>query len=411
MRMAQRVDKFAQFAGMAIPFLLAFVIVFYKSYFAWIDEDLLFEVAGSLMVVGTAHIVFTLLAKAFRMPLLLSLVRYIYVAFFLYFIYITGGINSSFIFILLLPVIVPAVHLDKPATRNTGFVTTIAFAALIFVMPGSPTVDILVKHVIQSVLLGSVSFLIYKAVSETLKQNFEKEEADRRITEMVQVDRLKSDFLSIAQHQLRTPLSGVKWALEMLKTDDKISLDSQSLIDQSLNRVNDSLEIINQMLTTVEESQSPALKLEDVDVVGMIKGILAELNFLIVKKAVKLSFITPDSLLIPADRSKMKAALMNIVDNAIKYSPKGAVDITIVESPKNATITVKDSGIGIPEDDLPYLFERLHRGKNAVMLEPDESGVGLSISRKIISMHGGTINVTSEVGKGTTVAVILPKKE
>ncbi len=409
--MARRFRSVLGLAGIAVPFVLALLVIFFKDYFSWLDEGILYEVSGSLIAIGALHLIFALLAKFLHAKFFDSLIRYCYVAFFLYFVYITGGISSSYIFTLLLPVIVPAIRLDKRATRNTGFITTIAFASLIFLIPTVPPVDLLVKHIIQSVLLGAVSYLVYSAVSETIRQNTEKEEADRRMSEMVQVDQLKSDFLSIAQHQLRTPLSGVKWALEMLKTDPVIPLESQSLIDASLERIKDSLSIINQMLKTVEDEDTPALKLEAIDLVGMVQGIIAELNFIIVKKNVKLNFVCPDSLLIPADRSKMKAALLNIIDNAIKYSPKGQVDVSIVETPQNATLTIKDTGIGIPDEDQPFIFERLHRSKNAVLLEPDESGVGLSISRKIISLHGGTVNIKSEVGVGTTVTVILAKSK
>jgi signal transduction histidine kinase len=407
--MKSRTGRYLEIISVCLPFLLSFLIVFFKDYFLWFGEGVAYEVAGSLVVIGCIHLVLLILAKLSKMKFFMSCLRYFYVAFFLYFIYITGGNNSSFIFTLLLPVIVPAVHLDKKATRNTGLITTLAFASLVFVTPQISTIDLLVKHVIQTILLGAVSYLVYRAVSETIRQTVEKEEANKRITEMVQVDRLKTDFLSIAQHQLRTPLSGVRWALEMLKADSSISLESQSLIDQSLDRIKDSIGIINQMLKTVEDEESLAIKLEAIDLVGMVRGVIAELNFLIVKKGVKLNFVCPESLLIPADRGKMKAAILNIIDNAIKYSPKGVVDVSIVEAPQNARLIVKDTGIGIPEDDLPFIFERLHRGKNAVMLEPDESGVGLSISRKIVSLHGGTITVDSEVGKGSTVTVILPK--
>jgi signal transduction histidine kinase len=236
-----------------------------------------------------------------------------------------------------------------------------------------------------------------------------EKEATERINEMIRMDRLKSDFLSIAQHQLRTPLSGVKWALEMLQTEPSLSLDSQKLVEQSLGRVEDALTIVNQMLITAEGQEKPSLQIETIDLVGMVQGILAELNFLTVKKDVKVSFIRPEVLAIPADRGKMKAALMNIIDNAIKYSPKGKVDVSIVETPQSAQLIVKDTGIGIPDEDLPFIFERMHRSKNAVMMEPDESGVGLSISRKIISLHGGTVTINSEAGKGTTVTVNMPK--
>ncbi len=291
-----------------------------------------------------------------------------------------------------------------------AFIATLGFALLIFTTPADLiTTDVWVRHGIQTIILGALSYLVFSVVNVTLRQKNEQEEADRRITEMVQIDRLKSDFLSMAQHQLRTPLSGVKWALEMLKADTTLPLESQSLIEASLARVQDSLGIINQMLKTVENDGTPTLTREGTDLVGLVQAIIAELNFLIIKKGVKINFICPDSLLVNADRNNIKAALANIIDNAIKYSPKGKVDVSIVDAPTKATLIVKDTGIGIPADDLPYIFDRMHRAKNAVLLEPDESGVGLSISKKIIELHGGTISLESTINKGTVITVVLPK--
>lgn len=261
-----------------------------------------------------------------------------------------------------------------------------------------------------AVIVLLVVVVVYLAV-QLILQRRAKEETARRLGQMMQIDRLKNDFLSVAQHQLRTPLSGVKWALEMLRVEPSIPSDAISLIDAGLERVKDSIGIINQMLKTVElQEGSLMLNPEKVDVVGIVRSIIAELNFITLKKGVKLTYVCPDSLVLQMDRSKIKAALINIIDNSIKYSPKGVISINLEETPTDAILTVKDNGIGISPEDMPYVFDRLHRGKNAVSLEPDESGVGLYTSKKMIELHGGTISILSEINKGTTVIVKLPKE-
>ena len=265
-------------------------------------------------------------------------------------------------------------------------------------------------NIIYIILVGVIFLLLFTILIEyRVHKNF-KEKTDKRLKQLVELDRLKRDFLSVAQHQLRTPLSGVKWALEMIRAEPNIPTESLSLIDSGLERVKDSISIINQMLKTVEAGEGTVmLAPESVDLVGIVRTIIAELNFITLKKGIKLNFICPESLLIKADKNKLKAALVNIVDNAIKYSPQGNVTITITEDQQNAILEVKDTGIGISPEDLPYAFDRLHRGKNAVMVEPDESGVGLYTSKKMIELHGGSISITSELNKGTTVVVTLPK--
>jgi signal transduction histidine kinase len=260
------------------------------------------------------------------------------------------------------------------------------------------------------ILIGTSIILVLVVAIQYVSHSKFKAKTDKRLKQLVELDRLKRDFLSVAQHQLRTPLSGVKWALEMLRSDSAIPNESLSLIDSALDRVKDSISIINQMLKTVEAGEGTIMLVpEKVDLIGVVRTIIAELNFITLKKGIKLTFISPESLVINADRNKLKAALVNIIDNAIKYSPQGRVDITMSEDDKNATLEVRDNGIGIAPDDIPYAFDRLHRGKNAVMVEPDESGVGLYTSKKIIELHNGSISLTSELNKGTTVTVVVPK--
>lgn len=258
--------------------------------------------------------------------------------------------------------------------------------------------------------IGLITVIIVLVIY-ALVQKHQKEETAKKLGKMIQLDRLKNDFLSVAQHQLRTPLSGVKWALEMLKSDPALPDDSKSIIDAGLERIQEGIGIINQMLKTIEaEDGTLVLHTEKVDIAGMVQSIIAELNFITVKKGIKLTFISPNSsILVNADRSKIKAAIINIIDNAIKYSPKGTVEVNISDDASSVTIITKDTGIGIAPEDIPYIFDRLHRGKNAVQVEPDESGVGLYTSKKMIELHGGKISVSSELNKGTMVTVVLPK--
>ena len=400
-----------EIAEMIIPLALGTSLLLYKEYFSWLGTHVV-EVAGALFLVAVTHIFLYTLLVLFKRPIYQSLIRYLYLAFFLYTTHVTGGVLSSFIFLLLIPTVSAATYLLKDATRNIGIATSVTFAFSVFFMPVEMwDASLFVEHVIHVLCLSIILYLVYRMVSEALQQKAEKEESTRRLEQTQKVDQLKNDFLSIAQHQLRTPLSGVKWALEMLKTDTTISLDSATLIDAGLERVKDSIGIINQMLKTVDMDGSTLMVTpETFDLAGMIRTILAELNFIILKKETKVTFIGPDSLLMVADRSKMKAAIINIIDNSIKYSPHGKVTITLLDTPKEVSLTVQDSGIGISPDDLPHIFDRLHRGSNAVAIEPDESGVGLYTSKKIIELHGGTITLSSELNKGTKIVISFEKK-
>ncbi len=398
-----------ELVGTTIPAIVGMLAIFFPTYFGWLGANLNHAIIA-ILVIAFIHALLFIFSEIFENNIFLVISRYFYAVFFVYIIFLTGGVNSSLIFLLFFPTVYTSLYLDKTTSRNISFVVWVLFTCLAFFLPkDNLTVD-LIKHLIQSILVGLLLYLIHRLVTEATHHKTETVESNKRLSELVQVDRIKSDFLSVAQHQLRTPLSGVKWALEMLRADPAMPSDSISLIDAGLERVKDSLGIINVMLRTIEaEGGTLILKPEPVDIVGIIQTIIAELNFVVVKKGIKLSFISPQGLLLNADRDKIKAALINIIDNALKYSPKGRVIITLVDSQASATIMVEDNGIGIATDDLPYIFDRLHRGKNAVQVEPDESGVGLYTAKKVIELHGGTVSLESVLNKGTKVTVVLPK--
>ncbi len=398
-----------ELTGVIIPIFFGLTIIYFPYLYTWLEEPL--KVVISLFCIAIIHATLFILYLVYKKSFIFNLDRYAYATFFVYFISITGGINSSFIFVLFFPLISSAIYLNKNTTRNIGiFITVSTFLMILVHNKETITYAFIMKDITQTILVATLAYYMYRVVIETLEQKYEKEQASKRLVEIVQIDRLKNDFLSVAQHQLRTPLSGVKWALETVESDKTLNPESLSLINAGLERVRDSITIINNMLKTAEDnSGNLTLTLEHTDVVGIVQSLIAELNFIALKKNIKVIFLSPQSLIIPADRDKFKAALNNIIDNAFKYSPNSTVNINIEDKAENILITIKDNGIGISKDDLPYIFDRLHRGKNAVMLEPDESGVGLYTSKRIIELHGGKISVDSELNKGTTVTVSLPK--
>ena len=108
------------------------------------------------------------------------------------------------------------------------------------------------------------------------------------------------------------------------------------------------------------------------------------------------------------DEKMLDLALTNIIDNALKYSPKGTVKISLNKNGDQAVLAVSDSGIGIEAEDLEYIFQKFFRGRNASLVDPNGSGIGLYTAKKIIEMHGGRVSIYSVVGKGTRVEVLLP---
>ena len=388
--------------------LIAFFINYFPIYFPWIryKEVLVFSLIG----LAAAQGIFFLLQTVFKKKIFFTIDRYSFIVFFFLGLYATGGVESAFTFILIFPLLVSAVDLDERATRQVGLIITVALALLIFADPiywhdGA----IIVKHVIRVFLYALIAFYLYRIVKETLRHKFEKEETKRKFSELIELDKVKSDFLTVAQHQLRTPLSGLRWGLENLLADTSIRPESRMILEGSRKKAENAMDIVNEMLRTVEmNTASFSPKKKSVELGALLSTVLEELKYLASRKGVTVSLSRGASLSIQADPKLLSAALLNILDNAIRFSPNGKVAVTLQSEDERAEISIADNGIGIHPDDLPYLFDRFYRGKNAILLEPNESGVGLYIAKQIIEKHRGTISVDSILGKGTTVRVSLP---
>ena len=398
--------------GMFFSVGVAMGTIFLPQYFTWIPMQEF--IAVILLSVAIIHAILFTLKEVTRKHIYFTLARYEYVLFFLFYVAFSGAVDSSFIFLLMFPILATVIYLDEKTTKRVSLFLFVFFAAMIFIYDfQSITPALITKHLIQTIIFGSMLYLMYRIVLETLHQKYQKEKISHRLTEMVQLDKLKSDFLSVAQHRLRTPLTGVKWALETLRSDKTLSENVTQIVDDSLKRVGDSIDIVNDMLKTVEKAKEGRLNLvyENFDVAKMVNSIIQELEFIALKKKIIVKSSVPEMVTIEGDKEKIRAAFTNIIDNAYKYSPNGKVEISLKQVEHSLEFMVSDSGIGIDPSDLPYIFDRLHRGKNAVKLEPDESGVGLYTSKKVIELHGGTISVSSNLGAGTTVVAELPLKK
>ena len=187
--------------------------------------------------------------------------------------------------------------------------------------------------------------------------------------------------------------------------------DVSETLTTSFSRIEEAIGIVNEMLKTAElGAQGLKLKLEKIDFVALVKSVVQELGHLSISSGVPVQFqTTTDHLMVSADRKLLLPALMNIVDNAIRYSPKGKVFVSVSRDQSgDAVLTVTDSGIGIPEAAQQYVFQRLYRAPNAIAVDPNESGVGLYSTKKIVELHNGKITFMSSIGKGTTFTVTLP---
>lgn len=397
-----------QISGILVPVLTAVAILYWQEYFIFLIQPVL--AAQGILIICVLHAIFFILRERTKLKLFYTISRWAWVGFWAFVIYITGAATTGFLFLLVFPVLVSVVDLDAQTTKRVGIVLIVYLLSLIVLDPRVlESREVLTQLLFRAALFSIIVYYLYKIVNETLRQKYEKEETKRKFSELIELDRVKSDFITVVSHQLRTPLSALRWAMSNLIEEDTLSAAVRPIVLESQTYTDKALDIVNELIVT-SESQTPSfvLKKEAVPVRPFFKDILSALGYLLKEKQVSVDMSPLPEVTLSADRGTFKAALTNILDNAVRYSPKGTVLVSGEIKGDRFALRISDTGIGIPPEDFPYITDRFYRAKNAISLAPNETGVGLYIAKKIIEKHGGSLLIDSALGKGTAVTVTLP---
>jgi PAS domain S-box-containing protein len=231
------------------------------------------------------------------------------------------------------------------------------------------------------------------------------------ITERKHVEQLKSDFVSFATHQLRTPLSGIKWLLELAGDVAGVSDDARSYIDDARQSADRLVALVNDLLDASRlESGRVTGKAETMDLAALTRSIVAELAPLARDKSQAVSVSGDgDVALVLGDPQLIRQALINLASNAVKYTPAGgAIAIRMQNRDGEVAWSVDDTGIGIPAADQPRLFDKFFRAGNAFSVDTEGSGLGLYLVRLIVQQSGGRVWSESHEGQGSTFTLTLP---
>ena len=235
------------------------------------------------------------------------------------------------------------------------------------------------------------------------------------ITELRKLERMRTEFVANVSHELKTPLTSIKGFVETLKSgaleDEKTSLRFLGIIEDEADRLN---RLISDILSLSElENKKSKGVLERVELKHLICVVASMLNDQAIKKGIELTTnVQKDLKEIAADSDKIKQMLINLVDNAIKYTPDhGRVTIEAVNSDTGVRVSIEDNGIGIPEEHIPRLFERFYRVDKARSRNVGGTGLGLTIVKHIVANYNGEIKVQSQIGKGTRFDIALPEKQ
>ncbi|NWF94432.1 MAG: response regulator [Syntrophaceae bacterium] len=236
------------------------------------------------------------------------------------------------------------------------------------------------------------------------------------ISHLKELDKMKSEFIAMVAHELRAPIASVEQQLTVILNGiaGEVTEKQEQLLSRAKERTKGLLTLINDLLDLskieagVMVQYKEPLLLQEV-ILKVIDLMKAEAG----AKRIDLQFSAPSQVpLIQADRNSMEGIFNNLISNAIKYTPEGGtVRVTLGEEAGFVKATVSDTGIGIKKEDLSRIFDKFYRVRTSETRQIIGTGLGLSIVKSIVEAHLGTISVESEVGKGTTFTVLLPKEK
>ncbi len=232
------------------------------------------------------------------------------------------------------------------------------------------------------------------------------------ITREKRIERIKSEFVSVAAHQLRTPLSGIKWTLRtILDEAEDIPEEQVGFIQKAYDANERMVNLVNDLLnvTRIEEGRY-IYKPEEGDLMEVVRPIIDSYAEKIKEKGLKFEINEPPKRLpgVKIDKEKIGMIVQNFLDNAMKYTKKGKVVLDVKLLDSKVKISVTDSGVGIPEDQQERLFNKFFRAANVMRMETEGSGLGLFIAKNIVEAHGGEVGFTSKEGEGSTFFFTLP---
>jgi len=238
--------------------------------------------------------------------------------------------------------------------------------------------------------------------------------ADRlntRLDALASAEKEQQQFIADVSHELRTPLTVLRGSLEVALEEERSAEEYREAIGSAILEVRHLTRISQNLLfLTRGESGRVTLSFTNLDLGRFASDLVKDLAITAADHGLELSAEVPAlPVFVFADAGRLQQVLHNLIENSLRYTEAGGkIRVAVAAVPGEARITVSDTGIGIPEADLPFVFERFYRAKRSRAANPGGSGLGLSIVRWIVEAHKGRVNAESVVGKGSTFSVYIP---
>ncbi|HEX7260156.1 MAG TPA: HAMP domain-containing sensor histidine kinase [Candidatus Saccharimonadia bacterium] len=271
----------------------------------------------------------------------------------------------------------------------------------------------------QKSLLERLTVAVGLALDNTLLYT-EAQESSRRLQvanrHLKELDKAKDEFISLASHQLRTPLTSIKGYVSMLLEGEAgaITKEQHEFLDYAYRGSQRMVSLISDLLNVSRMSAGKFyIEREPLDIAAIVEEEIQQLQQHPDAKKLKLTYVAPKKPLplLNLDENKTRQVIMNLIDNAIYYTREGGVTVMLAQEGQHAVLRVSDTGIGVPKTARAKLFGKFFRANNAQTIRPDGTGLGLFLAKRVIEEQGGTILFESVEGKGSTFGFSLPLKE
>jgi two-component system, OmpR family, sensor kinase len=312
--------------------------------------------------------------------------------------------------------------LDEIETTLTDLFSSLIFAFPLVFCTALASGWFLAKYFIQPVED------ITKLAEDISEHNLSKRLPVRRVNDEItrlsntfneMIERLERSFQQIRQftgdasHELRTPLAILMGELEVALHSRKTPAEYRELIASALEEVSRLSQVVKNLLelSRADSGQVP-LDLSQLDLSALVEDMTEDAVMLAEEKSITVRSSVEPAIMLTGDKVRLHQVMLNIIDNAVKYTPVGgSITIALRRQDSDALISVSDTGLGIPEDDIPHIFDRFYRVDKSRSGEVSGHGLGLSIVQWVVEAHAGRIKVTSHVGRGTIFFIWLPTEQ
>lgn len=232
------------------------------------------------------------------------------------------------------------------------------------------------------------------------------------VTKEKLIEKMKTEFVSVAAHQLRTPLSAIKWTIRMILDGDvgEINEEQRELLEQTYISNERMIRLINDLLDVSRIEEGRLLyDQEDTRIEDVLDSVIEASQEMLRNKNMVLEVNKKETPKVKIDKEKMGVVIQNLLENAIKYTEQGGkIKITLDNDEKNVIFKIEDSGVGIPKSQQDRIFTKFFRAENVTRMETNGTGLGLYTTKNIVQAHKGQIWFESEENKGTTFYFTIP---